>query len=87
MPLDWPVDLPPSVGSVVLNGGMICLTTLDRLADGRDVVVKRCPYPAEVEAEGLRALAAAGGNKSEAARAMGLARSTFLGRLKKVGLA
>jgi len=39
---------------------MICTTTLDRLADGRDVVVKRCPYPAEVEAEGLLALAAAG---------------------------
>ena len=58
---DWPADLPGSVGSTVLKGGMICLTTLDRLADGRDVVVKRCPYPAEVEAEGLRALAAAGG--------------------------
>ena len=40
---------------------MICTTTRERLADGRDVVVKRCPYPAEVEAEGLRALAAAGG--------------------------
>ena len=30
------------------------------LADGRAVVVKRCPYPAEVEADGLAALAAAG---------------------------
>lgn len=30
------------------------------MADGRDVVVKRSPYPAEIEAEGLRALAAAG---------------------------
>jgi hypothetical protein len=40
---------------------MICTTTRERLADGRDVVVKRCPYPAEIEAEGLRALAAAGG--------------------------
>lgn len=30
------------------------------LADGRDVVVKRSPYPADLEAEGLRALGAAG---------------------------
>jgi transcriptional regulator with GAF, ATPase, and Fis domain len=34
----------------------------------------------------VRALAAASGNKSEAARALGMARSTFLGRLKKLGL-
>jgi transcriptional regulator of acetoin/glycerol metabolism len=34
----------------------------------------------------VRALAAAGGNKAEAARALGLARSTFLSRLKKHGL-
>jgi transcriptional regulator with GAF, ATPase, and Fis domain len=35
----------------------------------------------------VRALAAAHGNKAEAARALGLARSTFLSRLKKHGLA
>jgi transcriptional regulator with GAF, ATPase, and Fis domain len=34
----------------------------------------------------LRALAEAGGNKAEAARALGLARSTFISRLKKLGL-
>jgi transcriptional regulator with GAF, ATPase, and Fis domain len=34
----------------------------------------------------LRALAAAGGNKAEAARALGLARSTLISRLKKLGL-
>src|SRR4029450_988593 len=33
---------------------------MGRLADGREVVVKRCPYPAEAEADGLAALAAAG---------------------------
>ncbi len=33
-----------------------------------------------------RALAAAGGNKSEAARALGIARSTLISRLKRVGL-
>src|SRR6478609_2182375 len=59
-PADWPPGLPPSVDSTVLKGGMICTTTRERLADGRQVVVKRCPYPAEVEAEGLRALGAAG---------------------------
>src|SRR3954451_13817996 len=56
----WPIGLPPSVDSILLKGGMICTTTRERLADGRVVVVKRCPYPAEVEAEGLLALAAAG---------------------------
>jgi transcriptional regulator with GAF, ATPase, and Fis domain len=35
----------------------------------------------------VRALAAASGNKAEAARALGIARSTLLSRLKKLGLA
>ncbi len=56
----WPDGLPESVEAVLLKGGLICTTTRERLADGRVVVVKRCPYPAEVEAEGLMALAAAG---------------------------
>lgn len=34
----------------------------------------------------LEALAAAGGNKTEAARSLGVARSTFLSRLKKFGI-
>jgi transcriptional regulator of acetoin/glycerol metabolism len=34
----------------------------------------------------VRALAAASGNKAEAARALGLARSTLVSRLKKHGL-
>jgi transcriptional regulator with GAF, ATPase, and Fis domain len=34
----------------------------------------------------VRALAAANGNKAEAARALGMARSTFISRLKKLGL-
>jgi hypothetical protein len=58
--VDWPPGLPPLVSSRPLKGGFICSTTRGRLADGREVVVKRCPYPAEVEAEGLAALAAAG---------------------------
>ncbi len=57
---DWPDRLPRSASSQPLEGGLICATTRERLADGRDVVVKWCPYPAEVEAEGLRVLADAG---------------------------
>lgn len=34
----------------------------------------------------VRALAAAGGNKAEAARALGMARTTFVSRLKRLGL-
>ena len=56
----WPLGLPPLASSQTLKGGFICSTTMGRLADGREVVVKRCPYPAEVEADGLAALAGAG---------------------------
>ena len=57
---DWPLGLPPLRSVSVLSGGLICTTERGQLADGLDVVVKRCPYPAEVEADGLQALAAAG---------------------------
>jgi len=57
---DWPPDLPPLAAEEPLGGGYICRATRGRLADGRRVVVKRCPYPAEAEADGLAALAAAG---------------------------
>jgi fructosamine-3-kinase len=56
----WPPGLAPLVSTEPLKGGFICSTVRGRLADGREVVVKRCPYPAEVEADGLRALGAAG---------------------------
>ena len=58
--LDWPLGLAPLTWTHPLKGGFICSTARGQLADGREVVVKRCPYPAEVEADGLRALAAAG---------------------------
>jgi fructosamine-3-kinase len=57
---DWPAGLAPPVSTSGLDGGLICSTQRATLADGRDVVVKRCSYPAAQEAEGLRALAAAG---------------------------
>ncbi len=43
-----------------MGGGAIGWTWRATLADGSDVVIKLCPYPAELEAEGFAALAAAG---------------------------
>ena len=57
--VDWPPGLPPLASTQPLKGGFICRTTMGLLADGREVVVKRCPYPAEMEADGLAALGAA----------------------------
>jgi len=57
---EWPDGLASLTELRPLEGGFICRTVRGRLADGRDVVVKRCPYPAEIEADGLRAMAAAG---------------------------
>lgn len=57
---DWPDGLPPLLADEPLPGGWVCDTRRGRLADGRDVVVKRSPYPADTEAEGLAALADAG---------------------------
>jgi fructosamine-3-kinase len=55
-----PRGLPEVAASRPLVGGSICDVWWARLADDRQVVVKRTPYPAEVEADGLAALAAAG---------------------------
>jgi fructosamine-3-kinase len=57
---DRPRGMPPLVSPDPLPGGLICRTVSGRLGDGREVVVQHCPSPAEVEAEGLRAIAAAG---------------------------
>lgn len=57
---DWPDGLPVVRSATRLPGGWVGATWRATLADGADVVVKRCPYPAEVEADGYAALAAAG---------------------------
>ncbi|ACV79772.1 fructosamine kinase family protein [Nakamurella multipartita] len=57
---DWPAGLPRPVRERALPGGFIGRTAQAELADGRTVVIKRCPYPAAQEADGLRALAQAG---------------------------
>jgi fructosamine-3-kinase len=59
-----PPPLPGGLGAVRtasrLGGGDIATPWRAVLADGREVVVKQTPYPAQLESEGLRALAAAG---------------------------
>jgi fructosamine-3-kinase len=67
----WPAQLPPLVRAEPLPGGLVCTVLGGALADGRQVVVKRCPYPAEVEADGLAALAAAGAPVPQVLAAIG----------------
>ncbi len=59
-PSEWPSGLPKAVSAVRLTGGQIGRTWSATLADGREVVVKQCPYQAQVEADGYAALSAAG---------------------------
>jgi fructosamine-3-kinase len=55
-----PEELPAVVDTRPLGGGDIAEVRLEELADGRRVVRKHTPYDAGLEAEGLRALGAAG---------------------------
>jgi fructosamine-3-kinase len=59
-PHAWPSSLPSVVRTAPLHGGDIAEVVRAELADGREVVVKTTTYAADLEAEGLRALAAAG---------------------------
>jgi fructosamine-3-kinase len=56
----WPDSLPAVVARRPLGGGDVAGVELATLADGREVVCKRPPYDARLEAEGLRALGDAG---------------------------
>jgi len=58
---DLPAGFPAPVSSEPLSGGSIAAVWRVRLADGRDVVVKDGTTSAELEAEGLESLRAAGG--------------------------
>jgi fructosamine-3-kinase len=55
-----PAGLPAVEQATALAGGEVGRVWRVRLADGRDAVVKSCPYDAALEAEGLRALGDAG---------------------------
>ncbi len=57
---ELPGGLGPVVWSTPLAGGDIAAVRRAELRDGRHVVVKETPYPADLEAEGLTALGAAG---------------------------
>ena len=57
---ELPNGLPGVVRSTPLAGGGVARVRRAELADGRTVVVKDTPYPADLEAEGLQALGAAG---------------------------
>jgi fructosamine-3-kinase len=57
---EWPAGLPRLAHNRPLSGGFVCRTSRGVLADGRQVVLKRSPYPADAEVDGLLALAAAG---------------------------
>jgi fructosamine-3-kinase len=57
---DWPADLPPIASKSLLKGGFVASTWRARLADGTETAVKVTPFPADAEADGLQALAAAG---------------------------
>ena len=59
-PADLPQGLPEVRRSRPLSGGSIAAVWWAELVDGREVVVKEGTTPAELEAEGLAALAAAG---------------------------
>lgn len=56
----WPDGVPAPVSAELLRGGWVGTTWRVTLAGGLVVVVKQCPYPADVEADGFAALAGAG---------------------------
>lgn len=56
----WPANLSRPVEVSRLPGGWVGVVSRAVLADGAVVIVKQAPYFADAEADGLRALAAAG---------------------------
>jgi transcriptional regulator with GAF, ATPase, and Fis domain len=86
-------ELPPDLLRAVDEAGMAPTGDWQEDNNERPLPLVRPALDGERRARDLRdreqliqALTAAGGNKAEAARALGLARSTLLSRLKKYGL-
>jgi transcriptional regulator with GAF, ATPase, and Fis domain len=83
-------ELPGELLRAVGNVGLSAVWDEEPTAEGElvlEVHVARAERDQRERELMVRALAAAGGNKTEAARSLGLARSTLLSRLKKHGLA
>ncbi len=78
-------ELPPEIveARLLAESADDSIST-DRLSGG--IPTERAERDRQEKERLVRALAAAGGNKAEAARALGLARSTLLSRLKRLGL-
>jgi len=74
-----PISAAPSPLNSETNGTSIPLNASDWQAEREE-------FDRREQEQMVRALAAASGNKAEAARALGLARSTLVSRLKKHGL-
>ena len=74
----------------IAAGGRITRNDVERALAGPDVTVGDDPLDAtlsDVEERALlRALQRAQGNKSEAARLLGLKRTTFLDKLRRLGI-
>jgi transcriptional regulator with GAF, ATPase, and Fis domain len=75
-------ELPLDLVHTLENGALAPVS----LRNGRVVPVPRGERDRQEREILVRALASAGGNKAEAARALGVARSTLVSRLKKLGL-
>jgi transcriptional regulator with GAF, ATPase, and Fis domain len=88
-------EMPPEIldatgsanGAAGANGDRPPQTALDSGNGSAPTPAWKCDEDRAERDQLVRALAAAGGNKAEAARALGVARSTLVSRLKKLGLA
>jgi transcriptional regulator with GAF, ATPase, and Fis domain len=85
-----PAELPPELHDAADDTPVVNETNGERDPYSEILTNTSADFRSELgrsEREHLvRALAAAGGNKAEAARALGIARSTLLSRLKRLGL-
>jgi transcriptional regulator with GAF, ATPase, and Fis domain len=79
-------DLPPELGGADTPAFPAPEAAVNGLANGSAVQSERRERERREREQLVRALAATNGNKAEAARALGMARSTLLSRLKRLGL-